>query len=34
MDDVVGEIVLAIGDEDLRAGDAVAAVAGARRLGA
>ena len=32
MDDVVGEIVLAIGDEDLGAEDAVAAVAG--RLGA
>ena len=28
MDDVVGQIVLAIGDEDLRAGDAVGAVAG------
>ena len=34
MDDVVGEIVLAIGDEDLLAGDAVAAVAGALGLGA
>ena len=32
MDDVVGEIVLAIGDEDLRAGDAIAAVARALAL--
>ena len=31
MDDVVGEIVLAVGDVDLLAGDAVAAVAGAAR---
>ena len=31
MDDVVGQIVLAIGDEDLLAGDAVGAVGGARR---
>ena len=28
--DVVGEVVLAVGDEDLLPGDAVAAVAGAR----
>ena len=34
VDDVVGEVVLAIGDEDLRAGDAVAAVGGALGLGA
>ena len=32
MDDVVGEVVLAVGDEDLLAGDAVAAVAGALGL--
>ena len=31
MDDVVGEIVLAVGDEDLGAGDAIGAVA--RTLG-
>ena len=29
MDDVVGEVVLAVGDEDLLAGDAVGSVAGA-----
>ena len=34
MDDVVGQIVLAIGDEDFRAGDAVAAVGRAFRLAA
>ena len=34
MDDVVGEIVLAVGDEDLLAGDAVAAVGGALGAGA
>ncbi len=34
VDDVVGQVVLAIGDEDLRAGDAVAAVARALGLGA
>ena len=34
MDDVVGEVVLAVGDEDLLAGDAVAAVGRALGLGA
>ena len=34
MDDVVGEVVLAVGDEDLLAGDAIAAVAGALGAGA
>ena len=34
MDDVVGEIVLAVGDEDLLAGDAIAAVGCALGLGA
>ena len=34
MDDVVGQVVLAIGDEDFRAGDAIAAVGGALGLGA
>ncbi len=34
MDDVVGEVVLPISDEDLLAGDAVAAVGRALRLGA
>ncbi len=34
MDDVVGEIVLAVGDEDLLPGDAVAAVGGALGAGA
>ena len=34
MDDVVGEVVLAVGDEDLLAVDAIAAVAGALGLGA
>ena len=29
MDDVVGQVVLAIGDEDFLAGDAIGAVAGA-----
>ena len=29
MDDVVGQVMLAIGDEDLRAGDAIGAVGGA-----
>ena len=34
MDDVVGQIMLAIGDEDLRAGDAIRAVGGALGAGA
>src|SRR5713226_6893135 len=34
MDDIVGEVVLAVGDEDLLPADAVAAVGGALGLGA
>ncbi len=34
VDDVVGEVVLAVGDEDLLPGDAIAAVARALGLGA
>ncbi len=34
VDDVVGEVVFAIGNEDFRAGDAIAAVACALGLGA
>ena len=34
MDDVVGEVVLAVGDEDLLPGDAIAAVGCALGLGA
>ena len=34
VDDVVGQVVLAVGDEDLLAGDAIAAVAGALGAGA